>query len=182
MVPTVFSMAKLIKVKRRGLVIAVVIAAISVMVGCGGATPKGSNEAASASRRVLSASETIQLLHELPYRYVFRHVRPPKGAKAAVAGRAVGAHHTVLNFGIALGRHTTGVPVPRAGVSEVTYFPDGGFVYTDDLEVPGEHEKWEPGPQFHTAAQWHEAGHMGVEIREHLCLKATNKVCPIGGG
>lgn len=138
-------------------------------------------DAASAANRVLSAPEVVRLLRRLPYRYTFRPVQPPKGAQAAVAGRALGAHHTVLNFGIALGRHTAGVPVPRAGVSEVTYYLDGGFVYTDDLQVPGKREKWEPGPQFHTAAQWREGGHMGVEIREALCLRATGRVCPIGG-
>lgn len=57
------------------------------------------------------------------------------------------------------------------------YYPRGGFVFTDDSLVPGKEEKWETGPQFHTAAQWEEAGRMGVEIEQKLCLAATGERC-----
>ena len=155
-------------------------ASLPLVAGCGSVPASGAGSAEPVSGKILTASETKSNLRQLPYRINFRPVALPKGASAAVAERAIGSHQTVLNFGVALGRHPQGVPVPRAGTSELTSYPDGGFVYTDNLQVPGKHEKWEPGPQFHTAAQWREAGHMGVEIREKLCLAATGQVCPIG--
>jgi hypothetical protein len=128
---------------------------------------------------VLTATEAKDALRQLPFRLRFRRVALPEGASGAVAGRAEGRHHTLLNFGIALGKETDGVPVPRADTAEITGYEN--FVFTDDLEVPGKHEKWEPGPQFHTAAQWSEAGHMDVELREAICIAETGRVCPVGG-
>lgn len=156
------------------------------IVGCGstavGTTAVGTTTGKTQieSTRVLSSGEAKEALLRLPYRFTFRHVDPPKWASGAIAGRAVGLHHTVLDFGVSLGRRPYPVSVPRAGTSEVSAYLNGAFAYTDDLQVPGRHERWEPGPQFHTEAQWHEAGHMGVEMREKLCIAATGRVCQIG--
>ena len=128
---------------------------------------------------MLTAAEAKDALRGLPFRLRFRSVTLPKGAIGAVAGRVEGKHHTRLNFGIALGHETRGVPVPRAGTTEITGYEN--FVFTDDLEVPGRNGKWEPGPQFHTAAQWREAGHMDVELREAICVAETGNVCPVDG-
>jgi hypothetical protein len=57
---------------------------------------------------VLSAQETKDLLRQLPYRYEFRDVPAPEGAEVAIAGRAIGRHRTILNFGIALATVTMG--------------------------------------------------------------------------
>jgi hypothetical protein len=115
----------------------------------------------------------------LPYAYTFRTVVRPKGARGALAGKVVGAHNTVLNFGIAFGRHSEPMPVPNSGISEVGEYP--GFVFTDDELVPGKHETWEPGPQFHTAAQWKEVARMSVAMVEQLCRASTQQACPVGG-
>jgi hypothetical protein len=173
-----YSMVRLAQTKGRLVFAVVVIAALVGVAGCGSTTADGAGEPASSSSHVLSPREVSQLLRELPYRYTFRDVPLPKGAEAAIAGRAVGAHHTVVNFGIALGRHTSSVPLPRVGIAEVSYYPRGGFVFTDDEIIRKENGEWESGPQFHTAAQWREAGHMTVEMEEKLCLGATGKVCP----
>src|SRR5204862_6795876 len=50
----------------------------------------------SGGTRVLSPRETKRLLRQLPYRYTFRPVATPDCADAAVAGRAIGRHHTEL--------------------------------------------------------------------------------------
>jgi hypothetical protein len=52
----------------------------------------------------LGEAEVKQLLRQLPYRFEFRPVRPPRGANGAVAGRAIGPHRTIIRFGISLGR------------------------------------------------------------------------------
>lgn len=127
--------------------------------------------------RLLTTAQTKRLLLELPYRYTFRRVTLPKGAIGAVAGRVVGTDHTVLHFGVALGSDPWPVPVPRAGISDWTQGP--GFAYTDDLQVPGKHEKWERGPQFHTVGQEREAVHMNVNIKEKLCKATTGEACGI---
>ena len=150
---------------------AVVMALAVLIVACG---------SSEDSTRVLSAAEAKHLLLELPYRYHFRKVAVPQGASGALAGTAIGDHHTVLHFGISLGGEPDPVSVPQAGTEEAYGYPRGGFVFTDDLQVRGKHEKWEPAPQFRTAAQWNEAGHMEVAMEETLCRAATGEPCHEG--
>src|SRR4051794_24774785 len=91
----------------------------AVASGCGGGADAETGAAApKPEARVLSAAEAKQVLRDLPYRYAFKSVAKPEGGQAAVSGRAIGPHHTVLNFGIALGHETNGVPVPGAGTAE----------------------------------------------------------------
>jgi hypothetical protein len=143
--------------------------------GCGGAGAEG---AGSDGAGVLSAKETKRLLRQLPYRYTFRSVATPKGAEAAVAGRAIGTHRTVFNFGVALGHGHYGVPVPRAGTIDSYGYPKGGFIFTGDSLIKGPDGRVIVNPRFKTAAQWREAGHMEVMMTDKLCLAATGKHCP----
>jgi len=149
---------------------------VLMTVGCAAA---GDASSSSGEARVLGPKETKYLLRQLPYRYEFRVVSKPKEADAAVAGRAVGPHHTVLNFGIALGHGHHGVPVPRAGTSESYGYPRGGFIFTTDTFIKGPGGRLEPGPQFKTVAQWREASHMEVMMTDKLCRAATGEPCPI---
>lgn len=151
------------------------IALAWVTVGCG--TEAGA-EGEGDGTRVLSATETKQLLYQLPYRYTFRRVPKPEGAEAVVAGRAVGPHQTVLNFGIALGHGHHAVPVPRAGTVDLYGYPRDGFVFTGDSMVRGPDGHLTSNPQLKTVAQWHEAGHMEVMMTDKLCLAATGDHCP----
>ena len=144
------------------------------ITGCGGAA----GAAGSGETKVLSAKETKRLLRQLPYRYTFRPVAKPKEAEAAVAGRAVGRHRTVVNFGIALGHGHYGIPVPRAGTEESYGYPRGGFIFTDDLFIKGSDGRLESNPHFHTAPQWNEATSMSVAMTDKLCLAATGEHCP----
>lgn len=144
-----------------GLVLAIAIAVAGY--GCG------------ESVRVLSSTEAKHLLLQLPYRYHWRKVELPEGASGALAGTAIGRHHTVFHFGLALGRNPYGVPVPLAGTSGAYGY--GGYVLTDDLLVPGKREKWESGPQYKTEAQWKEGNEMEVQMEEKLCRAETGKPC-----
>lgn len=117
------------------------------------------------------------ILQQLPYRYEFRRVQLPRGASAAIAGRVYGPHHTWFDFGIAIGNSGAAIPVPRAGVSGAVGNP--GFVFTDNELVRSRGAGWEPGPQFHTSAQWDEASHMATEINERLCRVITGNPCPV---
>jgi hypothetical protein len=163
---------------------AAVTVALSAAVGCGGSAAGGASQqsttamAAVSSPGVLTSAEARRLLLQLPYRYSFRHVAPPSGASGAVAGRAVGAHHTLVHFGIALGHEPEPVPVPQSGTESPYSYPAGGFVFTDDLEVRGKNGNSRPAKQFHTWAQWDEATTMVVEMQEKLCKKATGEACP----
>jgi hypothetical protein len=141
-------------------------------LGCGVSSSGGGT-------RVLGSAETMQLLRQLPYRYAFRKVSAPDEAEAAVAGRAIGPHHTVLNFGIALGHGHHAVPVPRAGTAESYGYPRGGFIFTTDTFIKGPDGRLRPGPQFKTGPQWREASHMEVMMTDKLCLAATGDHCPI---
>ncbi len=147
------------------VLISLVVALAYVLAGCG-ETP------------VLSAKETKRLLGQLPYRYKFRQVAKPEGADATVAGRAVGRHRTILNFGIALGHGHMGVPVPRAGTEESYGYPRGGFIFTDDILITEPDGDLESNPHFHTAAQLNEATSMAVAMTDKLCLAATGEHCP----
>jgi hypothetical protein len=124
-----------------------------------------------------SEAAVKQLLRRLPYRFEFRPVAPPKGANGAIAGKVIGPHKTIVNFGIALGGEGRGVPVPHAG----TLNASGGtaFVVTDDEQIRGKLGNFEPGKQFHTVAQEHVATRMMVDIEETLCKARTGKPCEI---
>lgn len=148
----------------------VMMALVPLMAACGGSED---------SARVLSTAEAKHVLLELPYSYHFRGVVVPEGASGALAGTAIGHHHTVLHFGVSLGGDPDPVSVPQAGTEEAYGYPAGGFVFTDDLQVRGKHEKWEPAPQLQTAAQWNEAGHMEVAMEENLCKAATGEPCHV---
>lgn len=154
----------------------VLVAAGWTITGCGAG--EVAVEGGSQGTRVLGPRETKQLLLQLPYRYTFRPVATPDGADAAVAGRAIGPHHTELNFGIALGHGYHGVPVPAAGTEESYGYSRGGFIFTDDSLVKGANGRLESNPHLHTAAQWHEALSMSVAMTDKLCLAATGEHCP----
>ena len=164
------------------LVLMAIVVVLPALAGCGSATAGGETNLhqlnGGKSAYVLPESTAKRVLQRLPYSYTFRHVARPKGAQGALAGRVVGNHNTVLNFGIALGRHPEPVPVPHAG-AEIGEYP--GFLFTDDELVPGKREKWEAGPQFHTAAQWKEVARMSVAMVEQLCRASTHQPCPVGG-
>ncbi len=153
------------------------VALAAVGMGCG-EDAEGETSADGGDTRVLSAPETKQLLQRLPYRYQFRLVSTPQGAEAAVAGRVVGPHHTVLNFGVALGHGNHGVPVPRAGTAESYGYPRGGFIFTTDTFIKGPGGRLVPNPKLKTAAQWRESSHMEVMMTDKLCVAATGAHCP----
>lgn len=127
---------------------------------------------------MLSSAEAKHLLLGLPYRYRWRKVELPKGASAALAGTAIGKHHTVVDFGISLGEEPEAVPIAQAGTLTPYYYWGGGFVFNDDLEIPEKHETIHTGNQIHTAAQWDEATTMVVEMQEKLCKASTGVPCP----
>jgi hypothetical protein len=149
-----------------------VIVCIWSISACGGAA------AEDKARQVLSTQQAKKLLLELPYQYRFRRAEVPVGASGALAGRATNAQGIFLNFGVALGRTPDPVPVPQAGTNSAYGYPDGGFVFTDDLLVSGAHGHWHIPNRFHGKAEWNEAGHMGVVMEEQLCKAVTSKPCP----
>ena len=153
-----------------------VIAIAAASFGCGGSA---NGQSSVGSSRVLSSAEAKRLLLQLPYRYRWRPVELPEGASGALAGTVFGKHHTVVHFGISLGPEAEAIPVPQAGIVTPVYYPRGGYVFNDDLVVAGKNETFHPGKQFHTAAQWDEAGTMVVEMEEKLCKAATGEPCPV---
>lgn len=127
--------------------------------------------------KTLDEAEVKQLLRQLPYRFEFRPVDPPDGASGAVAGRVIGPHRTVVNFGISLGRGGDPVPLgPGTDTADAT----GGetFRVTDDTMVTV-NGKLKAGDQLHTEAQWNESARMIVDIEEKLCRAITGKPCAI---
>jgi len=149
------------------------------IAGCGGdAGAEGGIAGGSGEARVLSAKETKQLLRKLPYRYEFRQVATPEGAETAVAGRAMGRHRTIINFGIALGHGYKAVSVPQAGTRYSYGYSRGGFIFTSDLLIEGSDGRLAPNPQLRTAAQQNEASEMTVTMTDRLCLAATGEHCP----
>lgn len=151
-----------------------------IALGCGdGSGAEGVPVAGTSGSSVLSAKETKRLLRQLPYRYEFKPVTKPEGAEAAVAGRAVGRHRSILNFGIALGHGNDGVPVPQAGTIYPYGYPRGGFIFTSDEFVKGAGgRRMERNPRLHTAKQWDEVAEMSVNMTDKLCLAATGEHCP----
>jgi hypothetical protein len=125
----------------------------------------------------LSAPDAKAVLRELPYRYKYRTVPVPRGATAALAGRAYGPSNTSFDFGIALGDGADAVPVAQAGVSEAVGNP--GFVFTSNLVVPVGRAEWENAKQIHSTKQLHTAADMATEMEEHLCRAITGKPCPV---
>lgn len=148
--------------------------------GCGSSVAGGSSPPAHSGPQVLKAAEAKNLLLQLPYQYHWRKVDPPEGASGALAGTVIGGHHTAVHFGISFGTEAEAVPVLQAGTVTPLYYPRGGFVFNDDLEVPGKKETVRPGKQFHTAAQWNEAGTIVVEMEEKLCRAETGEPCQEG--
>jgi hypothetical protein len=146
---------------------------IWVAMGCGSAEPREGSE-----RRLLLGAEVKAALRKLPYDFTFRRVRRPAGAYSAVAGTAFARHDAKLNFGIAFGRSTKPVPVPRAGIKEILGYRNL-FIYTNDLQVENRQGEMVPGPQIRTRAQWTEAINMSVDITDRLCRSATGETCPI---
>ncbi|MFL5901453.1 MAG: hypothetical protein ACJ75S_09685 [Solirubrobacterales bacterium] len=142
-----------------------------VIIGCGG-------DAGPASSKVLGANKMKQLLRQLPYRYTFRPVAKPKEAEAAVAGRAVGRHRTVVNFGVALGHGRYGVSVPHVGTRYSYGYPRDGFIFTNDTLIEEPDGSLAPNPKHHTAAQQNEASNMTVSMTDKLCIAATGEHCP----
>lgn len=148
------------------------------MTGCGNDAGGAVGADSSGSTGVLSAKETKQLLRQLPFRYKFRSVGTPEGAEAAVAGRAVGPHRTILNFGIALGHGHNAVPVLKAGTIYAYGYLSGGFIFTSDEFIEGPHGRMVPNPRLHSPAQWNQVSHMSVAMTDKLCLAATGEHCP----
>jgi hypothetical protein len=178
MTPTTF-MGKMVcsrvrQLSRLGASVAVVAALLLGLgaIGCGGGA-----KAEGDGLQTLSAPEAKTVLGELPYRYKYRTVLVPRGATAALAGRAYGPSNTSFDFGIALGDGTNAVPVAQAGVSEVVGNP--GFVFTSNLVVPVGRAKWENSKQIHSARQLHVAADMVTEMEEQLCRAITGEPCPV---
>lgn len=143
--------------------------------GCGSsASSDGSSP--TAAPNVLSEPAVRGLLTQLPYRFRFRNVALPEGATGAVAGTVIGRHHTVVHFGIALGRNPKPVAVSQAGTSGAFYYLGAGYVLTDDLVIPGSSRV---GRQFHTDLQWNEATDIEVAMEEKLCREVTGKPCQV---
>lgn len=128
--------------------------------------------------RLLTASEVKRALRPLPYRFEFRSVALPAGAYSAIAGTAVGRHETAVNFGIAFGRSTEGVPVPPAGTDSAFAYRNL-FVYTDDLQWRNAKGRLVTTPRLKTGTQWREAWRISVDITDRLCKSATGKPCPV---
>jgi hypothetical protein len=147
--------------------------------GCGdNAGAEGDIAASSGETRILGAKETRRLLRELPYRYEFSSVATPEGAESAVAGRVMGRHRTIVNFGIALGHGHKAIPVPRAGTRYSYGYPRSGFIFTSDLLIERSDGSLAPNPQLRTAAQQNEASEITVSMTDKLCLAATGDHCP----
>ena len=150
-------------------------ALVTLTCGCGGPSARG-----DSSTHVLSTKEARRALLQLPYKYSFRRVSLPEGATGALAGKAIGRYHTKLEFGVALGKDPKGVPVPQAGTGEAYGYLYGGFIYTNDLQIPNKRHKWVANPRFHTGAQWNEAINISVAMEEKLCRAATGEPCHEG--
>lgn len=146
------------------------VACVALLAGC--------DHVLGDETLILSETEAKQALRKLPYRYRFRPVSLPEGAEAAIAGTAFGPFHTMLNFGVAFGRSTDGVPVPRSGTSESVGYRET-FLYTDDLQILNAKGKIVSNPAFKTAKQWHTAVDMAVEITDRLCIAVSGDHCPV---
>lgn len=169
----------MVRTDRRICLLLVAAVLVATVAGCGdGAGAEGETTARSGESGVLSTHEAKQLLRQLPYRYTFRSVATPDGAEAAIAGKAVGRHRTVVNFGIALGRGGDAVPVPRAGTRYAYGFRRGGFIFTSDELIENSAGRLIPNPQHPTAAQQNEASEMTVAMTDKLCRATTSEPCP----
>jgi hypothetical protein len=139
------------------------------LLGCGEAV-RGAD--------IFTEDEAKQALRQLPYRYKFRSILTRSDADSVVAGLAIGPHGTRLHFGISFGDSASPVAVSGAGTDEVLgYRGDPPFIFTDDLQIRNASGKLVPGSQFQNARQWHEAGHMEVEMANALCKAETGEVC-----
>lgn len=127
---------------------------------------------------ILTESEAKEALRQLPYRYKFRSADLPEGAEAAIAGAAFGPYKTVLQFGVAFGRSTQSVPVPRAGTSENWGYQDT-MLFTSDLQFKNAKGRLITNPLLKTAKQFREAVEMEVQITNELCKAATGEPCQL---
>jgi hypothetical protein len=144
-----------------------------ILAGCGNSQGDTGDQT-----KLLNAAEVKQTLRRLPYRYEFRPVARPDGAYSAVAGTAFGRYGTVVHFGIAFGRATKAVPVPRAGIDSTLGYRKT-FIFTDDLQFRNTNGELVTSPQLETAAQWREAIEISVQITDRLCKSATGEPCPV---
>jgi hypothetical protein len=167
-----------VKLRRRRLIQLSTLAILASVlgIGCGAGGTASSPQSSTGPLRV---SEAKRLFRELPYSIQFEPVRPPDGADGAFAGRAVGSHGTIVHFGVSLGDRPAAVPLPGAGTASAFGDSRDGFVYNDDLQVPGPGHTWIRSARFRTAAQWSEATTMSVKMMEKLCRAASGKPCPI---
>lgn len=158
---------------KRACAVMLVAFCVCAAVGCG-----DSQGETSQKTKLLTSDEVRRTLRQLPYRYEFHPVAPPAGAYSAVAGTAVGQRGTVVNFGVAFGRSTQAVPVPRAG-TDSTFSYRNTFIFTDDLQFTNERGKLVTNSRLKTSAQWKEAIEMSVELTGRLCRSATGAPCPV---
>lgn len=153
---------------------------IAAIVGCGSSnSAQGTVAAADTNPEVLTTTEAKHLLLQLPYRYSFRQVPLPEGASGAIAGRVTGPQRTSFYFGVSLGRHALGVPVPESGRSNSIWSEELGFAFTTNLLVKGPNGNWRLTPEIKTQAQSDEADHMEYKMLDALCKGITGKVCPV---
>lgn len=158
---------------KRACAVMITSLCVCTVMGCG-----ASEEEASHNTTLLTVDEVKRTLRRLPYRYEFRPVTFPAGAYSAVAGTAFGRHGTVVNFGVAFGRSTQAVPVPRAG-TDSTFSYRNTFIFTDDVQFTNERGKLVTNPELKTGAQWKEAIEISVELTGRLCRSATGAPCPV---
>lgn len=161
---------------------AVAVGALIALVLIGGQFGLGGEASATSEPKyeILSAKEAKELLLRLPYQYELRaRVRLPKGASGAIAGRVTGAHDTSFDFGVSLGRHAKGVPVPKAGTSNSTWSERLGVNFTDNILIKGKNGNWILNPDIKTQAQSDEADRMHTKMLDALCKGITGKVCPV---
>lgn len=101
-----------------------------------------------------------------------------RSADSAIAGVARGRYGAKMQFGIAFGRASEAVPVPKAGTAEVLGYRET-FRFTNDLQVFDENGRLSPNPRFKTAKQLDEVVKMEVDITNALCTAATGRPCEL---
>jgi hypothetical protein len=133
--------------------------------------------ASRSNTKTLSQAETESLLLELPYRFRFHDVPSPDGASGAVAGRAIGPHHTVVRFGVSLGKEGAALSIgPHSDLADATGGESFRVTNGSTLDVGG---RIKAAPWLRTRAQWLESVTMIVAIEEKLCRATEGKPCAI---
>lgn len=158
------------RMDRRGPIAAIAIVAV-VLVGGAAVLAFG------GGTKTLSEAETRDLLGQLPYEFEFREVPAPDGASGAVAGQVVGPHHTVVRFGVSLGRGGSPVSLgPHTDLADATGGETFRVTSDDMLVVDG---GLVANPRLRTAAQWNESARMIVAIEGKLCRATEGEPCAI---